>query len=179
MQPINIPLSKKKIALLILGSMLFVVAGCWMFFFQAEQQTHFKVILVKTIGTAAMIFFGTTGIIGIQKLFDTQMGLIIDHNGITDNSSGVSVGLIEWADITALRTSKVMSTKFILINVADPEKYINKATNFKAKILLQNFNMYGTPLSIAANTLDFSFNDLESLLHKAYDNYKAKFGLAQ
>ena len=109
MKPINIPLSKKKIALLILGSMLFVVAGCWMFFFQTEHQTHFKVILVKTIGTAAMIFFGATGIIGIQKLFDTQMGLIIDHNGITDNSSGVSVGLIEWADITALRTSKVMS----------------------------------------------------------------------
>jgi hypothetical protein len=174
MQPINIPLSKKKIVLLILGSILFVVAGIWMFLFQADHQTRFNPLLVKIVGIAAVVFFGATGLVGIQKLFDTQMGLIIDQNGITDNSSGVSVGFIDWADVRGLRTSKVMSTKFILIEVNDSEKYINKATNFKARLLRQNLNMYGTPLCIASNTLDFSFNELESLLHKAFNDYKVK-----
>lgn len=174
MQPINIPLSKKKIVLLILGSILFVVAGIWMFVFQADQQTRFNPLFIKIVGIAAVVFFGATGLVGIQKLFDTQMGLIIDRNGITDNSSGVSVGFIDWADVRALRTSQVMSTKFILIEVAAPEKYIGKATNFKAKLLRQNLNMYGTPLCIASNTLDFSFSNLESLLHKAFEDYKVK-----
>lgn len=173
MQPINIPLSKKKIVLLILGSILFVVAGIWMFVYQADNQTRFNPLLVKIVGIAAVVFFGITGAVGIQKLFDTQMGLIIDQNGITDNSSGVSVGFIDWADVRNLRTSQVMSTKFILIEVADPEKYISKATNFKARLLRQNLNMYGTPLCIASNTLDFSFNELENLLQKAFEEYKA------
>ncbi|MDI9364833.1 MAG: hypothetical protein QM541_07775 [Flavobacterium sp.] len=60
MQPINIPLSKKKIVLLIVGSILFVVAGIWMFVFKANHQTHYNPLFIKIVSIASVVFFGAS-----------------------------------------------------------------------------------------------------------------------
>ena len=128
---------------------------------------------IRTIGIIAVLFFGATGIFGIKKLFDKKIGLIIDSNGITDNSNASSIGLIEWTDITGIRTEKVMSTKFLLIDTINPEKYIGKAKNsIKAKLMRANMNMYRTPLSITANTLKFDFNELEKIINSEFKKNK-------
>ena len=114
-------------------------------------------------------FFGATGIYGIVKLFDKKIGLIIDSDGITDNSNASSIGLIEWNDITEIRTKQIMSTKFLLIDIVKPEKYIGKAKNgMQAKLMKANMNMYETPLSITSNTLKYNFGELEKLIHTEF-----------
>lgn len=169
-EKIEIPISKKKIYLGILGSLLFVIAGIWLFF-NTNLYVDFPLrlfrnpIIVKAVGILGILFFGTTGIFGFKKLFDKKVGLIIDSNGITDNSNASSVGLIEWNDITDIITKQVMSTKFLLINVTNPEKYIGKAkSRMKAKLMRSNMKMYGTPLSITTNTLKYDFGKLEQLI---------------
>lgn len=47
------------------------------------------------------------------------------------------IGLIEWNDITGICTEQVMSTKFLLIDIANPEKYIGKAKNIAQKKLMK------------------------------------------
>ena len=119
-------------------------------------------MVVKGVGILGILFFSATGILGFKKLFDKKVGLIIDSNGITDNSNASSVGLIEWNDITDIITKQVMSTKFLLINVANPEKYIEKAkSGMKTKLMRSNMKIYGTPLSITSNTLKYDFGELE------------------
>lgn len=172
MNKIEIPLSKTKIVLLIVGSLLFVVAGFWIFFYAADQQTRYAPLLAKIAGAAAIVFFATTGIIGLTKLFDGKAGLVIDEKGITDNSSGVSAGLIEWRDITGIRTEQIMANKFLLIDTAQPNKYIERANRVKGRIMQSNLKLYGTPLAIASTALKFNFKELEALIRTEFEKHK-------
>jgi len=177
-EKIEIPISKNKLFLGIGGSILFVILGFWILTnlsdFENKGIRIFRnPIVLKGAGISAVLFFGATGIYGVKKLFEKKVGLIIDSNGITDNSNASSVGLIEWNDISEIKTQQVMSTKFLLINVVNPEKYIEKAkSGMKAKLLRSNMKMYGTPLSITSNTLKCDFGELEKLIETEYDRNK-------
>ncbi len=66
-----------------------------------------------------------------------------------------------------------MSTKFLLIGVENPEKYIGKAkSGIKARLMKTNMKMYGTPLSITSNTLKYDFNELEKLIQTEFEKNK-------
>ncbi len=177
-EKIEIPLSKNKLFLGIGGSILFVFLGVWLFSnADSFQENSFRLLrnpmIVKGVGIVGILFFGAIGIFGIKKLFDKKIGLIIDSNGITDNSNASSVGLIEWSDITNITTEQVMSTKFLLIDVTNPEKYIGKAKNgMQAKLMRSNMKMYGTPLSITSNSLKCDFNKLEELVKVKFEKNK-------
>ena len=174
---IEIPLSKKKILLLLFATIAFVACGIWiatnpeMFIPNIFRITNPEIIRIG--GIAGILFFGAGGIYGIKKLFDKKFGLIIDANGITDNSNASSIGLIEWNDISEIRTKQVMSTKFLLIDIVNPEKYIAKAKNgIQAKLMKANMNIYETPLSITSNTLKYDFGKLEKLIQTEFKKNK-------
>ena len=177
-ETIEIPISKNKLILGIVGSIMFVILGMWLFTNSTEFKNYSMRLLrnpmvIKSVGIIGMMFFGATGIYGIRKLFDKKVGLIIDKNGITDNSNASSIGLIEWKDITEIKTEQVMSTKFLLIKVKNPEEYIEKAKNgMKARLMKTNKKMYGTPLSITSNTLKYDFNKLEKLIQTEFEKNK-------
>jgi len=173
-EKIEIPLSKNKLFLGIGASILFVFLAIWLFLNAGSfQEYSFRLlrnpIVVKGVGVLGILFCGATGFFGFKKLFDKKAGLIIDSHGITDNTNASSVGLIEWNDISEIKTQQVMSTKFILINVTDPEKYIGRAKSvIKAKLMRSNMKMYGTPLSITSNTLKYDFGKLEQLIQTEF-----------
>nr|WP_205503726.1 STM3941 family protein [Rufibacter sp. SYSU D00308] len=112
------------------------------------------------------MFFGGVAVYGVRKFFDKAVGLVIDQAGITDNTNAASAGRIEWADITHMELEQVMSTKFLLLYTHQPDKYLNRATGLKRKLLQGNLNMYGTPLVITSNTLACNFETLEALLQE-------------
>ena len=175
---IEIPLSKKKITLLLFAAIAFIAGGIWIainperFIPNIFGITNSEII--RICGIVGILFFGAAGIYGIMKLFDKKVGLIIDSNGITDNSNASSIGLIEWNDISEIRTKQVvMSTKFLLIDIVNPEKYIGKAKNgIQAKLMKANMNMYETPLSITSTTLKYDFGELEKLIQSEFKRNK-------
>jgi hypothetical protein len=174
MSKIDVPLSKTKIVFVIGGSLLFVVLGYYLFTSMANQQTRFNILLAQGAGIVSMLFFGATLFYGIKKMFDKTIGLTVDENGIWDNTNASSVGLIKWTDITEIRTAQIASTKFLLIFTTNPEFYLNKAQGFKRKLMEGNNQMYGTPLSISAATLKYSFHDLEKLLTDKLNEQREK-----
>ncbi|MBF4494630.1 hypothetical protein IR010_18975 [Flavobacterium sp. MR2016-29] len=166
MNKIEIPLSKTKIFFLLLGALVFVMLGT-LFVINPEKfispimrSTEF----IRISGIASILLFGLAGIYGIIKLFDNRIGLTVDENGITDNTNASSVGLINWIDITEIKTEQIMSTKFLLIFTNNTEKYLDRVGSIRRKLMLANEKMYGTPLSITSNTLKYDFDDLERLL---------------
>lgn len=170
---IEIPFSKNKLFFGIGGSILFVVLGIWLFLKADNSFQVINPIIVKGIGILSILFCGATGIFGIKRLFDKKHGLIIDSIGITDNSNASSFGLIEWNDITSITTKQVMSTKFLMIYVENPEKYIEKVkSGMKAKLMSSNLKMYGTPLSITSSTLKYDFGKLEQLIQTEFKRNK-------
>lgn len=171
MNKTEIPLSKTKILLLLMGSITFVILGL-LFIITPETFTTTIFRNSKTImfaGIAAILFFSMTSMFGIKKLFDQTTGLTIDKKGITDNSNASSVGLINWTDIKAIKATQVVSTKFLLIFVNNPEKYLERLSGWKRKLLESNMKTYGTPISITSNTLKYNFKDLEKLIMSKYN----------
>jgi hypothetical protein len=166
MNRVEIPLSKTRITLVVGGALAFVGMGV---LFMVTPETFVSPLFrnpltLRIIGIVAALFFGFAGLYGIRKLFDQEIGLVLDERGITDNTNASSVGLIAWADITAIETEQVMSTRFLLIYTAQPEKYLDRVGGFKRKLLKGNMKMYGTPLSITSTTIRYDFDALEKLV---------------
>ena len=160
---IEIPLSKGKIVLILIGAIVFVALGIWFVIKPQEISNGASVssTIILIVGIAAILFFGLCALYALRKLPDTKPGLIIDESGLTDNSSGVSAGQILWADIDNLSVISIQRQKLIMIEVKNPQDYIDKQTStFKRKMMTLNYKMYGTPLSITSNGLKISFDEL-------------------
>jgi hypothetical protein len=170
---IEIPFSKKKLILLLMGSFGFVAIGLWLVI-QAPTIDHpfwGNPTVILATGVASILFFGLCAVYIARKLTDNRPGLVLDGLGLTDNSSGVSAGQILWRDIEAISVIKFQRQKFILLQVKNPQDYIDKQTSgFKRKMMQMNFNLYGTPLSITANALQIKFDALLNLLHDHLDD---------
>lgn len=174
MEPVAIPLSKKKIVLLTLGSFAFVTLGV---LFCSRPERYVSPVFqssefVSITGIACILFFGATGIYGLFKLKDKKVGLMLNNEGIIDNTNATSIGLIPWDTIVHIQSEQLMSTKFILVFTNNSDEILNKARGMKRKLMLANAKMYGTPISITANTLDYDFNALEQLIMNRF--YEAK-----
>jgi hypothetical protein len=155
----EIPLSKFKLVLLLVGAALFIVAGFW--FVKHPDMFQRVPLLITIVGYLAIVFFGVVALFIVSKLFDPMPGFVIDDNGIVDNSSAFSVGFIPWEDIVDVSVTEVSKQKIILIKVADPQDYISRQPNALGKQTARmNYRMYGSPVSVTTNSLKISADQL-------------------
>lgn len=174
--PITIPLSKGKLLLTLLGAFAFVAIGIW--FVLAPPTTYssfFGPAVIIVIGIISILFFGGIAILVIRKLFDSRPGLIINEQGINDNSSGLSAGQISWADIEDFSVLQIQRQRLILILVKNPQDYIDRQSNgWKRKLMAMNYRQYGTPMSISTNGLKISFAELLEILKQHLAKFHQK-----
>jgi hypothetical protein len=174
-EQIEIPLNKKKMLLTFFGAVAFVGLGV---LFLINPSIFVNTIfrnptIIFIAGLASILFFGLVAITVFRKLSDKKAGLIINRQGIIDNSSGVSAGLVLWSDIEEIKISNVMSQKFLMFIVRNPQDYIDKVTNpLKRKGMEMNYKTYGSPISISANSLQTNFDNLYKLLSEKMKEYK-------
>jgi len=173
---IEIPLSKTKMTMTFLGSLAFVGLGLW-FLINPPKSNHWlfgNPTLIFVAGLASVLLFGLVAITIFRKFSDKKAGLIISKDGITDNSSGVSAGLIPWADIQEIKVSQVMNQKFLMFIVSNPQDYLDKVKNpLKRNAMKMNYKTYGSPISISSNALKTNFDDLQKLLVEKMNEYKS------
>lgn len=176
---ISIPLSRTKLILLIAGCAACVAIGIWMLTWSDEsirnsggRSLSRNPLFVHSLAVICIALFGLCGAIGVWKLFREGTGLQLSSAGITDASSGIAVGFIPWSDIEGIGFYKMGLSRFLIVKVFDPEKYIAKAGWGRQMIARANTNMCGSPVTISSGMLATSFDDLENLL----DQYFAKYG---
>ena len=111
---IEISLSKQKLYLMLFGSIIFVGIGTWLVV-NPPKSDHLifgNPIIILISGISTIVFFGYIAFTLFKKLPDNKPGLIINSEGIIDNSSGVSAGIVLWTDIIEISTSNVMNQNF-------------------------------------------------------------------
>ena len=175
--PIEIQLSKFKLTLMLLGCFLFVGSGiCFV-----TNPTKYESFIMRSstiifvAGLLGILFFGFLSFFFFKKLSDKSPGLIISDEGITDNSSGLSAGFIPWADIIAIKESKVVNQKFINIIVKNPQVYIDRQNStFKRKTMQTNYNYFRSAIGISANGLKINYSNLKTLLEKKFSDFNNK-----
>lgn len=161
---VEIPLSKFKIVLMLIGALTFVSIGLW-FVINPPTLKFRNPATIASAGYASIVFFGICALLLIRKLFDDNPGLIIDNKGLIDNSSGLSTGYISWSDIENISVIKIHRQKLILLHVKNPQEFItNQKSLFKRKNMELSTKMYGTPLSITANGLKTTFDNLLTII---------------
>jgi hypothetical protein len=170
-----IELSKTKILLIVLGSLVFIAAGCWMVSLdvaQIESQRRFNSpLLVYGIGWIGIVFFGFCWLYGINKLFDRKPGLIFSSIGITDNSSGVSAGLIPWNEIAGFSIYEIHRQKMLVVLLKNPDKYIEQGSVFKRTLNRTNYKMSGSPVAITSNSLKINFEELVNVSNQYFTKH--------
>lgn len=171
MERIEIQLSRTKLFWGIGGSVIFVILGVSLTAYIADHQSQIDPFLLKGGGLLSILFFGATAILGIRKILDTRIGLIIDNRGITDNSGGLSARFVDWKEVTGIRTEYIRSTRILLIDTNNPEKYLTEGNKFRTRIMRLNMQMYGTPLFLSSNNLQINFNELENVLQIVLKEY--------
>lgn len=156
-----IPLSKTKLLFSLAGSLLFIFLG---YMILTDIPPKLNPDITKVLGIITMVFFGTTFIVALIKLLDKKPGLVIDDNGILDNSSGVSAGLIAWKDIIRIDVKQIISTKFLIIHTTNPDVYLKRVGPGKSWIMKRNIGLYGSPIAIPSTTLRYDFDKLKNLI---------------
>ena len=173
-----IALSKGKIIGLLAISCVFIAFGLWMASLDpaeiAAQQPHLRFrnpLLVHAVGRAALIGAGLIALFGIRKLFDSRTGLILNGQGIVDNSSAVAAGLIPWPDISGFDVYTAKRQRLLVIKLTDPEKYIARGNRLQQALNRINHKMRGSPIAITSIMLRVSFDDMLKLCRDFQQRY--------
>jgi hypothetical protein len=170
---IEIPLNKKKMILLFIGSVVLFSASAWIAIGKPGGEENISTKLT-VFSYAGLLLFGFAGIALSKKLFQKHPGLIIDENGIVDNAGGLAAGYILWSDIENISRFEIQGQDFVMIQVKNPQYYIDRENSFlKRKAMALNLRLYGTPVCISANTLSIKFGELYTVLNTRFLKKKA------
>lgn len=170
MKEINIKTNKKKLIFLFFMSFVLAFFSFWYILYPSDFVNIItrRKELIFIAGVIGSVIFGVSSIWIFFRLFDNKPGLIINEQGIIDNTNTGSIGLIKWDDIIEVRHKRIMSNSLMLIVVKDPQKYLQKVSVFKRLSLKQNINNYGTPIALTSVSLDCNFDELERIVNDAF-----------
>lgn len=167
MEKIEIYSSKKKSSLLLVGSIIFVIL-C-LFVLTADVNLYKKVA-----GAVGLVFFGFGIYTSIRQLIKKKLMLVIDEQGINVNPEKSDEKIL-WQYIESFPIFYISGTKIILICVNNPQYWIDKETNtIRKKLMDFNYNNYGTPFSLSANSMQIKHTELVDLLNNCLEKYKVK-----
>ena len=175
MEKTEIYSSKKKSFLLLVGSLIFVVGGIYMFM-NAENFTGYRArnpLFTKGIGIASVLFFGLGIYVSIRQLIQNQLILVIDKIGININPKKSPSEKIEWKNIKGFSEIKIQSTKIVIIEVNNSNYWIEKEENvIRKKLMKFNVNNYGSPFNLSANSMQSNYVELMKVLNENLNKYK-------
>ena len=160
-EPIVIPSKKLGNMVYALGALMFVIFGL-LFLFSSD----FFAIL---IGLFSIVFFGWGFIILFKRLFTSHSLLIVDDQGMTDNSSALALGFVPWEDIENVQLRHMLNQTFISVSVKDQEAYLAKMSTLQRNATKANLKMGYPLINITLNTTGKNPNVI-------YQEIENKFG---
>jgi hypothetical protein len=106
------------------------------------------------------------------NLFSSKIGLVINNQGILNNTDYVNIGLIKWTDILEIKIKEFGKGKYLLLNLKNEKTYIENTGNYFSKLLLYyNRLQYNTIVHINYKFLESSFEELENILQNGVNEF--------
>ena len=173
METISVPLSKRKLWLLLLASCLFVALGIWLWG-QAPTYDEFDRIKAKFASVSCVIFFGLCIPVFLFKVVDRCAGLVINDKGIYRLGVFNYHDVIPWEHITHCTIGKIQRTKLLHIHVDNVEEVIGRMSPIARWFQRMSIASIGTPYSLSSAALEGNFDDLKELIEAGIAAYRAK-----
>ncbi|MGD9929415.1 MAG: STM3941 family protein [Mangrovibacterium sp.] len=132
--------------------------------------TMYKVVLLSDgfnrtyliVGISTLIIsFGLGCISSLNKLVDSNQGLILNDTGIQINIGPNRGQFVPWNQIRGLKIySQIRGGAFLLIFVKNPDQFMTKSNRLRRFLLKMNNVSHKTPVSLTSNWLDCSIEEL-------------------
>jgi len=144
-----------------IGSLLFVLLYFYLYY---NRETLNPPLLTSWVFPIAFYigvpFFGFGFVYFSYRLLSPKPAVIISDEGIFDNSSMVSAGMLKWEEISYIFTYDFMGQHFLGIVPVESEAVIGRLPYFKRFFLSMN-ELWGTPpISISETILPVSVDEL-------------------
>jgi len=164
-EPLAISSSKKKLVGFGVGSVACAAFGVrwWMVADAALVGTGVAVIGIG--------FFALGGLYCFVKMWDRRPGLVLDRDGIIDNSTGVAAGRVRWEEITDIRFRMMGRQRFVTIDVVDPRRFVERGGAVRRLMTRLNTTALGSPINIATDGLAISPDELFRQIEIFYAAY--------
>ncbi|MEX2484083.1 MAG: STM3941 family protein [Brumimicrobium sp.] len=162
--------SKKKTLILILKvSIIFPLAIFVLVI--SDGQEYMPSLLAKIAAYGLIFIFISLSLFHLYKLSENSPRIILDSDGITDNTTIASPGHIPWREIRELDVKTIYSTPLLGIALKDPESF-QKPSNFVSRFWLSLNNRISSSFyMITTNNLDIDFDEFAEMARAYHQKY--------
>ena len=158
--------SRLKATLVLLGAIAFVVLGIWVGSPAMRSRVSLlSVILVSYVGVP---FFSACGLYALYRIVIHRPALEIDWTGITDTSSAISAGHLNWEEIDHVVLYRYYSQPMLGIIPKDLDGFLNRLGSIRRSILQLNLRLGIAPINISQVVLPMSVAELGDLIRTRY-----------
>lgn len=110
-----------------------------------------------------------------QRNKSKSWAMLINEEGLQDFSSRINKGFIHWKEVAGLEIKEVVSSKFIVVYLQDPETYLaNQKKGWRKEQLIDRYTHYGSPYCISVAAMHTNTKALFEALEKYRLEYKEK-----
>lgn len=141
--------SRLKLVGLLCLTILLVAAGYFC--------TTLPALLPRVIGWVGVCFFGLGFIVIPVSFFRSGAQVIIDLRGIEDRR--MKIGVIPWEEIVEVRMARIESTKFLVLQLKEPRRYLDQMKPWQRKLAAANRAIGFSDISIGFVGLNPSIDD--------------------
>ncbi|WP_096270174.1 STM3941 family protein [Paucisalibacillus globulus] len=112
------------------------------------------------IGALGFTFFGLCFVYYVINTFRRKPALIVNQEGITDQSTYIGAGLVRWDEIANIDFVSFSGQTFLGIYTVDPDLIVDRSSSFKKMLNQMNKGLLDTQVNIPVKILDCSMDDL-------------------
>ncbi len=152
--------NKKGNIIYSLVSFLFAIISAFGIFIFFQDMDLVIQIILKMILFIGILFFGYGGFYFLKRMKTNKEMLIINKEGITDNTSAISLGFIPWEEIEDIYVDGVLGNNFIELKIKNEEKYLKNISFIKKMLINSNKKMGHQIVCITLNTTNYSINEV-------------------
>lgn len=155
-----IPASRLTLLGQFVGGLVFAGLGVNMMLFPTRHG-----LFARFIGLVVTAFFGAVSVSILYRVVKGSLvkpapAIIINAQGIVDNASGVSVGLIPWDQIDEVREYRVQNQVFLGIFPKNLDALLEKQPRWKRAAIRANLSIGAAPVNIPQASLDTNVSEL-------------------
>jgi hypothetical protein len=148
--------------------LLFVALGVWLTTVPDGNRDNTP---AHVLGVICIVVFGTLLAMVVRQLVDLRPGLVLNGEGILDNASAVSVGLVPWSDVVRLYVVDAGGNKYLVVEVSNPSEYMSRGGPIARWMRRGNAGMLGSPIFIGNRSLQVPFDELVEACIGYLDRY--------
>lgn len=153
-----------KLLYLIVLDVGMVAGSAWL------ALSHVLPPVTEIVGWTGILFFGLCGGWILSRLFSHRISLVLDRNGLLDNSSALPAGGIPWDRISRLGITTIQHQRLLGIDVRDR----TPGSDLRRKLEEANIGIAGYPIYIAPTAVDRTLEELHDLIAKYWKDPRAR-----